>query len=62
MCLRHFRRTGRFIKVFHQSKKECFFAVKAAKISVFGFSLSTDLREERTKVYFLKFSWMKLSK
>lgn len=32
MCLSHFRRKGRFIKVFHQSKKKRFFAVTATKL------------------------------
>lgn len=31
-CLSHFRRKGSFIKVFHQSKKKCFFAVTATEI------------------------------
>lgn len=34
MCLSHFRRKGRFIKVFHQSKKKCFFAVTATNLWV----------------------------
>lgn len=31
-CLSHFRGKGSFIKVFHQSKKKCFFAVTATEI------------------------------
>lgn len=51
MCLSHFRGKGSFIKVFHQSKKKCFFAVTATKtwgfLILIFFSFCDDCKSEK---------------